>query len=63
MPKIEIETLEVSSGCNYPPPFDEVCIGPTWRKLGDAAGGALSFAGLSESRLSDATTDLAICRR
>ena len=38
MPKIDIDTLEVRSGCNYPPPFDEVCLSPTWRKLGDAAG-------------------------
>jgi uncharacterized cupin superfamily protein len=37
MPKIEVEALEQHSGCNYPPPFAEVCLGSTWRKLGDAA--------------------------
>jgi len=38
MPKIDIDALEVRSGSNYPAPFNEVCLGPTWRKLGDAAG-------------------------
>lgn len=38
MPKIDIDALEIRSGCNYPPPFAEVCLGATWRKLGDAAG-------------------------
>src|SRR5437763_14349539 len=49
MPKIDVEALEVSSGCNYPPPFDAVCLGPTWRKLGDAAG--LSDFGVNLVRL------------
>jgi uncharacterized cupin superfamily protein len=49
MPKIEIETLEVRSGCNYPPPFAEVCLGATWRKLGDAVG--LSDFGVNLVRL------------
>ena len=38
MPKIDIEGLEVRSGSNYPHPFKEICMGPTWRKLGDAVG-------------------------
>jgi uncharacterized cupin superfamily protein len=38
MPKIDIDALEVRSGCNYPDPFKEICLGPTWRKLGDAVG-------------------------
>lgn len=38
MPRIDIETLETRSGCSYPHPFKEACLGATWRKLGDAAG-------------------------
>ena len=38
MPKIDIDALEVRSGSNYPHPFREICLGPTWRKLGDAVG-------------------------
>ncbi|MDZ4375023.1 MAG: cupin domain-containing protein [Phenylobacterium sp.] len=38
MPKIDIESVDLSSGCSYPHPFKAICLGPTWRKLGDAAG-------------------------
>jgi uncharacterized cupin superfamily protein len=38
MPKISLETIEQSAGCNYPDPFREICLGATWRKLGDAVG-------------------------
>ena len=38
MPKIDVEGLEVRSGSNYPHPFNEICLGPTWKKLGDAVG-------------------------
>ncbi|MBU1378928.1 MAG: cupin domain-containing protein [Alphaproteobacteria bacterium] len=38
MPKIDIEAVEDRSGSNYPHPFREICLGPTWKKLGDAAG-------------------------
>lgn len=38
MPRIDIETLETRSGCSYPHPFKEACLGARWRKLGDAAG-------------------------
>jgi uncharacterized cupin superfamily protein len=38
MPKIDIAALEVRSGSNYPDPFNEICLGPTWKKLGDAVG-------------------------
>lgn len=38
MPKIDIDTLETRSGCSYPHPFKDICLGPTWKKLGDAAG-------------------------
>jgi uncharacterized cupin superfamily protein len=49
MPKIDIEGLETRSGCNYPPPFAQACLGATWRKLGDAAG--LSDFGVNLVRL------------
>ena len=38
MPKIDIDALEQHTGCNYPPPFKDICLGSTWNKLGDAAG-------------------------
>lgn len=38
MPKIDIDALERRSGSNYPDPFKAICLGPTWKKLGDAAG-------------------------
>lgn len=38
MPKIDIDALEVRSGCSYPDPFRDICLGPTWKKLGDAVG-------------------------
>ncbi len=38
MAKIDIGALEVRSGCSDPHPFRDICLGPTWRKLGDATG-------------------------
>jgi uncharacterized cupin superfamily protein len=38
MPKIDLGAVADSSGCNYPHPFKDICLGATWRKLGDAAG-------------------------
>jgi uncharacterized cupin superfamily protein len=38
MPKIDIDAVPLSRGCNYPPPLAEICLGATWRKLGDAVG-------------------------
>jgi uncharacterized cupin superfamily protein len=38
MPRIDIDAIEPSSGCNYPHPFKDICLGATWKKLGDAAG-------------------------
>jgi len=38
MPKIDLAALETHTGCNYPHPFKDVCLGAAWRKLGDAAG-------------------------
>jgi uncharacterized cupin superfamily protein len=49
MPKIDIEALEVRSGSNYPEPFRDICLGATWRKLGDAVG--LTDFGVNLSRL------------
>jgi uncharacterized cupin superfamily protein len=49
MPKIDVEALEVRSGCNYPEPFRDICLGATWRRLGDAGG--LTDFGVNLSRL------------
>jgi uncharacterized cupin superfamily protein len=38
MPRIDIAALEARTGCNYPHPFKDICLGSTWRKLGDAVG-------------------------
>jgi uncharacterized cupin superfamily protein len=49
MPKIDLAALPLRSGCNYPAPFDQPCLGADWRKLGDAAG--LSDFGVNLVRL------------
>jgi len=49
MPKLDLETIPLSSSCNYPHPFKDICLGSTWRKLGDAAG--LSDFGVNLVRL------------
>ena len=38
MPKLDLAAIPFSTGCNYPPPFREICLASAWRKLGDAAG-------------------------
>lgn len=38
MPKIDIETAEVSTGSRYPAPFDEPCRDKRRWRLGDVAG-------------------------
>jgi uncharacterized cupin superfamily protein len=38
MPKIELSAVADSSGCNYPDPFRDICLGAVWKKLGDAVG-------------------------
>ncbi|HEV2530360.1 cupin domain-containing protein [Phenylobacterium sp.] len=38
MPKLDLAAIAPSTGCNYPAPFAEICLGADWRKLGDAAG-------------------------
>ncbi len=49
MKKIDLAALPLESGCNYPPPFDAPCLGPDWRRLGNAAG--LTQFGVNLSRL------------
>lgn len=38
MPKIDLDAVTTSTGCNYPHPFKDICLGASWRKLGDAVG-------------------------
>lgn len=38
MPKIDIGGLEVRTGCGYPDPFHDICLGAAWNRLGDAVG-------------------------
>jgi uncharacterized cupin superfamily protein len=38
MPKIDLATTPFATGSNYPDPFNEICLGSRWQKLGDAAG-------------------------
>jgi uncharacterized cupin superfamily protein len=47
--KIDIEAVPQESGSNYPPPFDEPCMGGTWRRLGRSAG--LTAFGVNLSRI------------
>ncbi|HEV7157268.1 MAG TPA: cupin domain-containing protein [Caulobacteraceae bacterium] len=47
--KLDLSAIPVESGCNYPPPFDQPCLGGSWRKLGRAGG--LTQFGVNLSRL------------
>jgi uncharacterized cupin superfamily protein len=47
--KLDLSAIPVESGCNYPPPFDQPCLGGNWRKLGRAGG--LTQFGVNLSRL------------
>ena len=38
MPKIDPDAATVGMGSRYPVPFDAVCRGRSWRRLGDAGG-------------------------
>jgi uncharacterized cupin superfamily protein len=38
MPKIDLDAVAETTGCSYPHPFNDICLGATWRKLGDAVG-------------------------
>ncbi len=49
MKKLGLAAIPVESGCNYPPPFDQPCLGASWRRLGRAAG--LAAFGVNLSRL------------
>jgi len=50
MPKrIDVESLPVSAGTYYPPPFDQPCRARERRRLGDAAG--LTQFGINQLRL------------
>jgi len=50
MPKrIDIETLPISTGTYYPPPFDQPCRARERKRLGDAAG--LTQFGINQLRL------------
>jgi uncharacterized cupin superfamily protein len=38
MPKIDLSTTPFATGSNYPDPFNAICLGSRWQKLGDAGG-------------------------
>jgi uncharacterized cupin superfamily protein len=38
MPKLDLAALPTESGCNYPTPFDQPCLGSHWKRLGAAVG-------------------------
>jgi uncharacterized cupin superfamily protein len=38
MPKLDLAAIAFSTGSNYPDPFNDICLGSRWQKLGDAAG-------------------------
>lgn len=38
MPRIDLDAVPDRTGCNYPHPFRDICLGASWKKLGDAAG-------------------------
>lgn len=49
MPKIDVATVPIRTGSNYPAPFDAPCLGRSRRALGDAAG--LTQFGVNLQRL------------
>jgi uncharacterized cupin superfamily protein len=49
MKKLDLAAIPQESGCSYPTPYDEPCLGATWRRLGRAAG--LTAFGVNLSRL------------
>ena len=38
MPKLDLAATPFATGSSYPDPFNEICLGSRWQKLGDAAG-------------------------
>ena len=53
MKKFDLAAIPLDSGCNYPPPFDAPCLGPTSQRLGRAAG--LTQFGVNLSRMPPGT--------
>lgn len=51
--RIDVSALPAITGCNYPSPFDAVCIKQSSVRLGDAAG--LTDFGVNLTRLSPGT--------
>ncbi len=49
MPKLDLAGIAFATGSNYPDPFNDICLGSRWQKLGDAAG--LSDFGVNLVRL------------
>ena len=49
MPRIDITAAPDHTGCNYPHPYKDICLGAVWKKLGDAVG--LSDFGVNLVRL------------
>jgi uncharacterized cupin superfamily protein len=49
MPKLDLAAIAFATGSNYPDPFNDICLGSRWQKLGDAAG--LSDFGVNLVRL------------
>ena len=38
MPKLNLAAVAFATGSNYPDPFNAICLGSRWQKLGDAGG-------------------------
>jgi uncharacterized cupin superfamily protein len=49
MKKLDLAAIKLESGSNYPPPFNEPCLGPTFHRLGRAGG--LTQFGVNLSRI------------
>ena len=49
MPVLDLAAIPVHSGCNYPHPFNQPCLGSTWHRL--ALAGGLTAFGVNLSRI------------
>ena len=49
MKKLDLDSIPVETGCNYPAPFDQPCLGAGTQRLGRAAG--LAAFGVNLSRI------------
>jgi uncharacterized cupin superfamily protein len=47
--KLDLAAIPLESGCNYPTPFDQPCLGGDWKRLGRAGG--LTQFGVNRSRI------------